>query len=85
MTQTLSLNGAPVGQPGARLADLTSGSGGFTILKNSDGSGQADAQFQVAAGPPATMTLAVTLSGNYSGLAVGTPQAQVTATPVTAC
>jgi hypothetical protein len=85
MTQTLSLNGAPVGQPGPRLVDLTSGSGGFTIVKNSDGSGQADAQFQVGAGPPATVTLGVTLSGNYSGLSIGTSQAQVTATPVTAC
>jgi hypothetical protein len=82
MTQTLMLNGAPVGQPGLRLVDLTSGSGGFTILKNSDGSGAADVQFQISG---STIAMAIALSGNYTGLALGQPQAQVTSTPVTSC
>jgi hypothetical protein len=85
MTQTLSLNGTPVGQPGQRPIDLTSGSGSFTVIRNSDGSGSADAQFQVSAGPPAAMTLGVTLNGNYSGLSVNTAQAQISATPVASC
>jgi hypothetical protein len=85
MTQTLSLNGTPVGQPGQRPVDLTSGAGSFTVIRNSDGSGAADAQFQTAAGAPATLTLNVTLSGNYSALSITAGQAQISATPVTAC
>ena len=85
MTQTLLVNGTPAAPPGQRLVDLTSGSGGFTILKQSDGSGSADAQFQVSAGPPATITLGITLFGSYSGLSIGTPQAEITATPVASC
>jgi hypothetical protein len=85
MTQTLSLNGSQVGQPLQRAVDLTSGAGGFTILKSSDGSGSADAQFQLSPAAPTTITLGITLGGNYSGASVSAAQAQVTATPVASC
>jgi hypothetical protein len=82
MIETLTLNGSPVGQPLTRQVDLASGSGGFTILKERDDSGSADGQFQVA---DSTIALGVTLKGTYSGLSVGTPQAQIASEPVAAC
>jgi hypothetical protein len=49
------------------------------------GGGAAQAQLQLNAGPPATMTLIVNLTGSYSGLSINPSQVPITATPVSSC
>jgi hypothetical protein len=84
VTRTLTLNGAPVGPPGASTIDLTSGSASLQFLKTSDGNSVATAQFQLNPGPPPTVTLTMGLTGSFTA-ASPPAQAAVTVTPVPSC
>jgi hypothetical protein len=70
-------------QSAQRQLDLTSGSATFQIVNGLGG--EADGQLQLSAGPPATISLSLTLTGSYNSLSVNPPQAPVTATRVASC
>jgi hypothetical protein len=77
---TITLNGnahaSSVDFAASNLATVTTLSGVGT---------NSESKLQLSPGPPATMTLTVTQSGNLTGLSINPSQVPITATPVASC